>query len=172
MTAAHLRDVLTIKLFSLSDGKPSQAEFIAVHSSLTLVGFCSWTIVLIWSQRFSIGLRSGDCAGQWLGTTVQLSNLCGFVQTPGETFQCVAMLGVASFSVCGQWVQPPHSHHAQAASLPLSLEQSYGNQTCFFGSWFCLLSSLSFSFVLESWGLPHISFFFSQNIVYTSLAIA
>ena len=64
MTTAHLRDMLTIKLFSLSDGKPSQAEFIAVHNSLTLVGFCSWTIVLIWSQRFSIGLRSVDCAGQ------------------------------------------------------------------------------------------------------------
>ena len=43
-------------------------------------GFCYWTIVLIWSQRFSIGLRSGDCAGQWLGTTVQLYNPCGFVK--------------------------------------------------------------------------------------------
>ena len=102
LSFVHMRDMLTIKLFSLSDGKPSQAEFIAVHSSLTLVGFCSWAIVLIWSQRFSIGLRSGDCAGQWLGTTVQVYNACGFVEP-----SFYAMFDVVPFLVCGQWVQSP-----------------------------------------------------------------
>ena len=51
--------------------------------------------------------------------------------------------------------------------LPLSLGQSYSDQTCFFRPWFCLLSSLSFSFVLESWGLSHflsVSFFSKYRI--------
>ena len=40
MKTAHLRDMLNIKLFSLSDGKPSQAEFVAVHIWILFLDHC------------------------------------------------------------------------------------------------------------------------------------
>ena len=73
MTTLHLLGMLSINLSNLSCGNSFQAALITVHSSLTLWGFFFWTTLLRWSHKFSSGLRSGDCAGQFI--TVKFSSL-------------------------------------------------------------------------------------------------
>ena len=94
--------ILPINLFSSSNGNLSQAVVTAFYSSLRFCGFCSWTIVLIWSHRCSTGLRSGESAGQSI--TVILSSSNQFLPSMEVWHDALSCWNIQPLGTVSTWV--------------------------------------------------------------------
>ena len=88
MTALHHLGVLSIRLCKYSMDNDSHSHLRTSNNSSSFFGLCSIVIQLSWPHKFSMGFKSGDCAGHFI-TVAFLHSLSYLRDIPEPLHLCV-----------------------------------------------------------------------------------